>query len=76
MEVDLKEIVDLLNNHNNFYILTHLSPDGDTLGSAYALCLALQKLNKNVKVLCNDEIPEKYSFLYKDVNFKTLSQSL
>ena len=73
MEVDLKKIIDLLNNHNNFYILTHSSPDGDTLGSAYALCLALQKLNKNVKVLCNDEIPEKYSFLYKNVKLQNFN---
>ncbi len=66
MKIDLEDIVKTLKEKNNFYILTHKSPDGDTLGSAFALCLALQKINKNVKVLCSDEIPERYDILYKN----------
>lgn len=43
-------------------ILTHRSPDGDTIGSGYALAMALRKLGKNVKVDCTDPFPEKYSY--------------
>lgn len=67
MKIDLEYIVEILKEKNNFYILTHKSPDGDTLGSAFALCLALQKINKKAKVLCSDEIPEKYDILYKNI---------
>lgn len=67
MNVGLNEISKILQENNNFYILTHKSPDGDTLGSAFALCFALQKINKNAKVLCNDEIPNKYNFLCENI---------
>ena len=67
MEISLLEIETILQQHDNFHILTHKSPDGDTLGSAFALCLALQRMGKQAKVLCSDEIPEKYDFLSKNV---------
>lgn len=44
-------------------ILTHMNPDGDTLGSGYALFWGLQLLGKRVKLLNNDPLPEKYRFL-------------
>lgn len=67
MKIKINDIATILRDNNNFYILTHKSPDGDTLGSAGALCLALQKMEKNAKVLCSDEIPEKYEFLFVSV---------
>jgi phosphoesterase RecJ-like protein len=41
----------------------HKNPDGDTLGSAFALCIALQKMKKFAKVLCSDPIPQKFLFM-------------
>lgn len=67
MNVSLDKICSILNKKNNFYILTHQFPDGDTLGSANALCRALQKLKKNAKVLCSDKILKKYSILSKGI---------
>lgn len=40
-------------SHDNFCILTHARPDGDTVGSATALCLALRQLGKTAHVLEN-----------------------
>ena len=37
--------------HDNFVILTHRRPDGDTIGSASALCLGLRQLGKTAFVL-------------------------
>lgn len=54
-----------LQERDHFLILTHSSPDGDTLGAGYGLCLALQKLNKHAKVLCPDPIPSKYFYFTK-----------
>ncbi len=48
-------------------LLTHQYPDGDTLGSGYALCLALRRLGKTVRVACADAIPEKYAYMTADV---------
>lgn len=59
----LAQIAQILNEKDNIYILTHKSPDGDTLGSGYGLCLALQKLNKKAKVLNSDNIPKSFMFM-------------
>lgn len=53
----------LLRGADNILLLAHQYPDGDTLGSNYALCLALQSLGKRVRVLCGDPIPEKYDYM-------------
>ena len=39
--IDVKECVSLLKEYDNYLILTHRNPDGDTLGSAFALHRAL-----------------------------------
>lgn len=51
--------------HDNFCILTHLRPDGDTIGSSAALCLGLRQLGKTAHVLENSEITEKYRPLHQ-----------
>ena len=43
-------------SHDNFCILTHVRPDGDTVGSASALCVGLRQLGKNAYLLCNDGV--------------------
>lgn len=63
MTMTLIEITEKLKSNDNFYILTHQYPDGDTLGSAFALCEALQKIGKKAKVLCPDIISNKYQYL-------------
>lgn len=60
--ITLEAAAKLLSEKDNILILTHRSPDGDTLGSAYALCMALQKMGKTARVECSDPIPEKYSY--------------
>lgn len=60
---DLKKISDFILEKDYFGILTHMSPDGDALGSAFSLCRALQSIKKHAKILCNDPIPEKFSYM-------------
>ncbi len=60
---ELKKISELLKSKDNFEILTHHYPDGDTLGSAYALCLALQSMGKNARVVTSGLPAHKYDFL-------------
>ena len=40
--------------HDNYCILTHARPDGDTFGSASALCVGLRQLGKTAHVLSGD----------------------
>ena len=41
------EFCAFLREHDNFVILTHRRPDGDTIGCASALCLGLRQLGKS-----------------------------
>ncbi|NLM61042.1 MAG: bifunctional oligoribonuclease/PAP phosphatase NrnA [Clostridiales bacterium] len=45
---------------DNYIIITHANPDGDTCGSAAALCAALRKLGKTAHVLPNSTITDRY----------------
>lgn len=62
----LADLCQYLKDHDNYLVLTHASPDGDTLGSAYALKKGLRKLGKKVQVICPDEIPHKYDYFIDD----------
>ncbi len=53
--IDAKETAALLRQNDNYLILTHLRPDGDTVGCAAALCVALRQMGKTAYVLHNEE---------------------
>lgn len=57
---------EILMQRDNITLLCHRRPDGDTVGSAFALYYALQMLGKEVRVLCADPLPEMYRYLYLD----------
>ena len=44
-----------LQAHDNYLILTHVRPDGDTIGCAAGLCRALRQIGKTAYVLPNRE---------------------
>ncbi|MBR3864833.1 MAG: bifunctional oligoribonuclease/PAP phosphatase NrnA [Clostridia bacterium] len=44
-------------------IFCHTRPDGDTLGSAMALCTALRKKQIECDIVCDGIVPEKYHFI-------------
>lgn len=46
---------------DNFCIITHRGPDGDTIGCASALCRGLRALGKTASVLENPEITPRYA---------------
>ena len=56
-------IIDFINKHDRFILTAHETPDGDALGSEYALFLALSKLGKKVIIFNADPAPEKYAFI-------------
>ncbi len=58
----LSNISKVIKSENNFCIVTHKYPDGDAIGSAYALCRILQSIGKKSKVLI-DKVSEKYDFI-------------
>ena len=63
MNCTLEKAAKLLCEKDDFILLCHIRPDGDTLGSAYALKYALEAVGKNARVECADEIPKRLSFV-------------
>lgn len=59
------ETAEFLRNADNFAILTHRRPDGDTIGSAAALCRILRKLGKTAHVVENSEVSDRYAWLHQ-----------
>ena len=64
------EVADYLEKHDHYCILTHRRPDGDTVGSAAALCLGLRAMDKDAVVLYNPEITPKFEPLLEGLTVK------
>lgn len=58
-----EQIIDVINKSSKIAVTSHVQPDGDNVGSSLALCLVLQKLNKQTAYIIDDNIPEVYRFL-------------
>ena len=59
------ECAQYLLSHDNFCILSHRRPDGDTIGSSAALCLGLRQLGKRAHVLYNEEVSARFAWLHE-----------
>ena len=53
--MNFKETAQWLLSRDNFLILTHVRPDGDTVGSAVGLCHALREQGKTAHILPNSD---------------------
>ncbi len=45
-------------------LISHIQPDGDTLGSGFALFRMLEKMGKKPRLCCDGEMPERYLSLF------------
>lgn len=58
--MEYREFAQRLLQRDDFLILSHVRPDGDTLGSGSALCSALRRMGKTAYVIRNPELTERY----------------
>lgn len=63
MVIDLRQCAALIKEHNEFVIISHEHPDGDTLGSAFALAEILRIMGKKRVVKCSDIIPKDFYYM-------------
>lgn len=56
-------IIGGLKQYDRFSILTHVSPDGDTLGSGIAMQLIIESMGKVAEVICEEPVPHIYGYL-------------
>lgn len=57
-KVTINDAAELLRAKNNIIILTHIRPDGDTMGSASALCYALRQIGKTAYLFNNPQFED------------------
>ena len=73
MEVSVQKCCEILRGMDDIVILSHRNPDGDTLGSAFALHYILNQLGKRSRIECHDGFPKQYSYLlagYEEKDFE------
>ena len=56
----LSQVVELIENKQDFAITTHVKPDGDGVGSSLGLCWLLRSLGKSAEVVVRGDIPLAY----------------
>jgi phosphoesterase RecJ-like protein len=61
--MDRQAIVNLFQNESSFNLVSHMLPDGDSIGSLLALGEALQNMGKEAKLFSPGGVPKKYAFL-------------
>jgi phosphoesterase RecJ-like protein len=59
------ELRNFLESHDDYVIITHRNPDGDTVGSGFALWNILKNMGKRAKVVNCEPFPARYNFLYE-----------
>ena len=61
-QIELDNIIEIINRAQKIGIFTHVSPDGDAIGSSLGLYLGLKQLRKDVDVI-TDEYSRCFHFL-------------
>jgi len=63
MAGSMSEILSFIRDNQRFTVMSHTSPDGDTLGSALGMVHMLRAMGKEAEAVCSDPVPENLSFL-------------
>lgn len=64
--MNVRECARLLSERDRFLLITHKNPDGDTMGSAAALCSALRRKGKTAYLFPNAALTEKLRSFVQD----------
>lgn len=57
------ELLQKLRGAREIVVVSHISPEGDAIGSALALTMGLRELGKRVEAICHSGLPKRYAFL-------------
>lgn len=63
MNNSLQDVAALINQSGHILITSHISPDGDSIGSVLGLGLALSTAGKKVSLVLSSPVPALYRFL-------------
>lgn len=65
---NIDNIIEYIKGSNDFVVTSHISPDGDNIGSTLGMYYSLQILGKNVYYVLDDNAPLNLRFLVEKTN--------
>ena len=68
-EVEFDNVIEIINNAKKIAIFTHISPDGDAIGSSLSMYIGLKSLKKEVDII-TDNFTKCFNFLPELENIK------
>ncbi len=69
----LSDIKSVIERARTIMLVSHIQPDGDTLGSSFALKVMLEKMGKEAFICCDGEMPSRYAALFPENEIKNPS---
>ena len=74
--LSIEATVERLWGARNVLVLFHVNPDGDAVGSAFALRHALEAIGKRAWCVSASEVPERLLFAMRDTQESSLSENM
>ena len=71
--MNYSKIEQIISENEKIFISTHINPDGDSLGSAFAMYHYLKKIGKDCRIINHSEVPLVYSFLNEKEIFNEIN---
>lgn len=69
-------VADILCENKNVLVLFHVHPDGDAMGSAFALKAFVEHFGGRAWCVCADELPERFGFISDGVQDSARPESI
>ena len=64
---NIDNIIEFIKRSNDFVVTSHISPDGDNIGSTLGIYYSLKILGKNVYYVLDDNAPSNLKFLVENI---------
>ena len=71
MKRNPEAVAEAIREARSIAIVSHVNPDGDTIGCATAMRLGLLSMGKEVSLFCEDAVPDNLAFLPGACMFRT-----
>ncbi len=76
MSIDWKRFAQVIQEHNNFVLVSHIRPDCDALGSELGMAGILDQLGKKVRIVNGQETPPNLQFIDPQKRIQAINVSV
>ena len=73
--ITMNEAASMILSWDNILVISHASPDGDTMGSASGLIRVLENMGKKTGYLCSDPVPDRFRYLFEGTRLEVTPEN-